>query len=606
MKRMQMVMRQGEKKQRERRLAKKYVVRRFFKRTAVAATTFILATQPCFSFSTLAYTGAYEDERRLTEMVETYSDGTKRVYENKYDENGNLIYSSISNPDGSKSILKKSYNGSNCILENKYWMDDEAEVIENMEYSGNGKPVHFSSIVTYPDGTSESQEVWYHDLNVPVKKIKIDTDGEREQTDYVYDGQGNLLEVNYFSSGGNTNQEAWQYDEYGNQIYYKLSSYNASNQVTRTEETLYGGQQFDSPIYTLETTVYSEGNMARKEIWRREEDNQIIKTVATDSDGYQTTEEYLYDLDGKEILYKKINGNGLVETRETTTSENRKEIVYSDNKGNKTRISSEYDIENCRKIEESMENKEDGSTSYQRLVYRDEYELETYIVCDKTADGLETYIEATYNPDKSSIRKVKREDGTISETITDAQGYDISEKETKPDGSYSNTSWERSEDGKVVRMATKHSDGTVSWRESEYDVNGNWIKVKEMRKNGVYAVKEKRIDDTEKGTGTVTLIFNNGCQVIESFEEIAEDTFQNSILYSGGDVAQDILVEKEKENAYYKRIYRDGRTEEVSIDLKKESQMARDERYNLILEHYAAFIEASWNILPSQIQAASN
>lgn len=554
MKRMQMVMRQREKKQRERRLAKKYVVRRFFKRTAVAATTFILATQPCFSFSTLAYTGAYEDERRLTEMVETYSDGTKRIYENKYDENGNLIYSSISNLDG----------------------------------------------------TSESQEVWYHDLNVPVKKIKIDTNGEREQTDYVYDGQGNLLEVNYFSSGGNTNQEAWQYDEYGNQLYYKLSSYNASNQVTRTEETLYGGQQFDSPIYTLETTVYSEGNMDRKEIWRREEDNQIIKTVATDSDGYQTTEEYLYDLDGKEILYKKISGNGLVETRETTTSENRKEIVYSDNKGNKTRISSEYDTENCRKIEESMENKEDGSTSYQRLVYRDEYELESYIVRDKTADGLETYIEAAYNTDKSSIRKVKREDGTISETITDAQGYDISEKETKPDGSYSNTSWERSEDGKVVRMATKHSDGTVSWSEFEYDVNGNWIKVKEMRKNGVYAVREKRIDDTEKGTGTVTLIFNNGCQVIESFEEIAEDTFQNSILYSGGDVAQDILVEKEKENAYYKRIYRDGRTEEVSIDLKKESQMARDERYNLILEHYAAFIEASWNILPSQIQAASN
>lgn len=601
------------------------VMKHVSKCTAVSALAFTMVLQLCFSFTSLAssgyqdsdypywdepYNGSYsswydDSDRKLTDVTRTYDDGTTYTSKYKYNEQGKLISGSIKEPDGSKSTIKRTFNGEILVSETNYEYDadNKSELTKTLEYREDGYPSHTLQKYKYSDGTSQSTEVWYIAGSSPQKYIQINVDGSTEQTDYTYDEQGQLLTRAMSSSDGSTSQEEWQYDGSGEEMQYKSYEYDAARQTKSTMEMRMEGEGSSQTKYTLKTKDLGDGEVYKEESWLRAEDNQPTKQITTSPDGSQITESYTYNADGDVTLYIKNNSNGTTQRRETFNTKDGKETLYTDGGGNSIRTTYSYDKITDQRTEEETAAFADGSSSYKKSVTDSRYNELSYLYREKKADGTEIYTEKTYKSDGSSTIKEKTEDGTITVTEKDSQGENTAIHTTLSDGTRADTTWTRQEDGKELSEVTRYSDGTEDRIDYEYNESGQNVKSTETRRNGVSAVVLVQYNGSDGYAGTQSVTFNNGYQVTFNREFIDAETERITFTYSVGDVYQDIVLEKDDEYINIKTIYRDGRTEESSLNLDNyEDYYLQYEKVDMIYDRYSSFLEQAFGVLPSQAE----
>lgn len=596
---------------------KKYVEKHVTKSMVVALLAFTMVLQLCFSSVSLAsmgYGGYYDndgyyddygkDQPKLKNITRTYDDGTKYTAEYGYDDKGNLISEKIKEPDGSKSTSKRTYKNDVLVLKTDYEYDAsrKIETTDTSEYGDEGYPAHKLQTYKFSDGTSQSHEVWYLRGHLVQKSVDIDRDGIVEQVDCTYDDQDKMLTRISSSTDGSTGQEEWQYDGSGEVSQYQASEYDADDQVKTTNLIRLEGEGESRNRYTLETTDMGEHGVYKKEVWARAADGQPIKKITTYPDSSQSTENYTYDADGDEILYTKASHDGTTEKRETRYSKDGQEVVYTDGRGNTMHSLSSYDQISGQSTDETTENNADGSYRYTKRVIGDDYGVVSYLTEEKSADG--TYTERTLRSDGSSTAKEKTSDGVVTVTEKDAEGEIISLHKTMPDGTTAETTCTKGDHGEVANEVTRYSDGSEDRTDYEYDESSEPVKWTETRRNGVSAVTVVQYTNEDKSWGNQTTTFNNGYEVIYTHEMVGNDTEQIMFTYSAGDVYQDILLGKGLEAYNVKTIYRDGRTEEVSLDLRKDEDYSLSfEQSALLMSRYNSFIEQAWTVLPSQAGA---
>lgn len=605
---------------------KRHVMKRAVKGTAALAVALALVLQPCSAFTAQAYYYGYDGDypyeddpdynsyywdnegRKVTSVTRKYDDGTKYTAEYKYDANGHLVQSNVKKPDGSSSTMSRVYNGDVLISDASYKYDgtSKTETAETNEYAVEERvssvyQAHSLTKTKYADGTSESVESWYAGYGMPSRIISVSTNGITYQEDYTYNERRQELTLNAVGSDGSVGRQETQYDEEGEILSYSSYVYDASEQSIESTVRRYEGEGSGRTLYLAETWARGDSGEYKKETWRRITDMQVIKTVSTDPDGSQTTENYTYNLDGDETLYTKTSSDGTTQKRETTNTGNGTRTVSTDGRGNTSVSTTTYDKVGGLTTEESTYSYEDGSTSYRKQVYRDNYTIQTSIYRDTAADGTETYSERMLDPDGGSTTRTKDSEGIVSVTKSDAQGSMVSSNETRPDGTATVTTWEKQEDGRVSAKITRYSDGTQDRVDYEYDANGNTVRETETRRSGVAAVTETLSDGARWNTGTSTITFNNGYQVVSTVGYTDESTMQFSVAYSVGDIAQDILIEKEDESIYVKVVHRDGGVEEASVDITGGGY----EQYEALMaigRRYEEFLEQAWNVLPQENQ----
>lgn len=600
---------------------KKYVEKHVTKSMAAALLAFTMVLQLCFSSVSLAsvgYGGYYDDygyygdygkdQPKLKNITRTYDDGTKYTAEYGYDDKGNLISEKIKEPDGSKSTSKRTYKNDVLVLKTDYEYDAsrKIETTDTSEYGDEGYPAHKLQTYKFSDGTSQSHEVWYLRGRLVQKSVDIDRDGIVEQMDCTYDDQDQMLTRISTSTDGSTGQEEWQYDESGEMSQYQSSEYDAARQIKTTNMIRVEGEGESRNRYTLDIRDAGENGILKQESWTRLADRKPIKNITTYPDGSQSTENYTYDADGDEILYTKANGDGTTKKRETRYTKDGQEVVTTDDRGNTVRSVSSYDKISGLSTEETTENNADGSYRHTKKVINNHYDVMSYLIEEKTADGTKTYIERSQRPDGSLLTKEKDDEGIVTVTERDAEGDITSLHKTMPDGSTAETTLTKRDDGEVASKVTRYSGGSEDRTDYEYDKDGDIVKWTETRRNGVSAVQVIQYTNEEKSSGDQTTTFNNGYEVRITNELIDSDTQQMNIIYSVGDISQEIWTEKGDGSINIKTVYRDGRTEETSLDLSDgESYYLRLEQLRHFMDRYRSFIEQAWTVLPTQAGAGA-
>lgn len=610
------------------RKRKKQVLKHAVKCTTVAAVAFTMALQPCFAFTAQAYVGSYEssspdypywddpnysssyywdaaEDRKVSNVTRTYDDGTKYSAEYKYNAAGALVYSNIKDEEGNRSTVNKSYNGDILVSESIYAYDAsrKTEETQTIEYREDGYRSHSLEKIKREDGRTESLERWYLNENNPLKYLSISLDGSTIQADYTYNEYGKPLTRTTASSSGDIDYEEWHYNEAGETIGIMEYEYLAASQRKDTTERYYDAGGNAGNLYIIRT-VEIEGVLQSKiESWYIDNGYTPIKEVITYSDGTQSTEDYVYDADGDETRYTSVSRFGATSTRETTYTRDGKTTVESDSSGNKTVNSSSYDARTEQYTSEVTVTKADGSSRYEKTVSVNRYGYDSsyYISRQTTAEGVETYTETTTESDGSSTRKDKNKDGSVTVTKTDSAGNQISIERTLSDGTKTETTETRREDGKLTSEVTKYSDGSEDRTDYEYAESGDLVKKTESRRNGVSSVTVYQYNETNKNLSTRTETFNNGLQFIQSFEELDEYRDHIVITYSGGEVVQDIYTDTTNDSAYIKTIYRDGRMEEVTLNVTIDGERELlYEKIAVINDRMESFDEQAWGMLPAQ------
>lgn len=543
----------------------------------------------------------YGGDSKLKRITRTYEDGTKYTADYAYNNRGDLISKKVKKPDGSKSALSKTYKGDVLVSASSYEYDavSKEEDTSATEFSDEGYRTHSLAVRKRSDGTVDKREIWYVGAGEDFQKLLITlTDGTVEKTDYVYDDQNRLIIRTTTTSNGDMSQEEWQYDEWGEVLLVRSADYDAASRTKTSVQKRVEGEGNSRTIYELKTFEADEGESYQTETWSREGDGQPIKEVTSYSDGTQSTAAYTYNAEGNETLYTRTNRNGTTERRETVFTKDGENRTYWDSEGNITHSSSFYDQVAGLMTTERTEDSRDGSYSYSKKVYRG-YERVLYISKERSADGREVYTEEALQPDGSEIKKEKTSDGVITVTNWDEDGEVTGIRKTMPDGLTGDTVITYREDGEAAAEETRYSDGSVDKTDYEYNEKGDRIRWTETRRNGVSSVTQAEYDEDGDPSGQI-ITFNNGYEVQITDEFFDGDAERGVLTYSEGEVYQDIILESG--NSFnIKTVYRDGRTDEVSLNLDTPGSSSLMLKEKLAwLDRFNSFIELAWTVLPSQ------
>lgn len=590
--------------------------------TAAAAAVFSL--QPGSPYVTRAYAeeavkgsaywdssedGSYSyytaDERKVTKVNKTYDDGTHYTAEYQYNSDGQLIYSAVKEPDGSRSTTSRSYKNATDYTEKsyEYYAGTGREITYTADYGEEGYPLH--SLRTIRDGGSEtSLEVWYIDLLTPSKYIEKDADGLVTQTDYTYNEAGDKLSTISVSSNGDIESEEWRYGEDGSRNYYKQYSYDAALNKSETSELSASGTGEHISYYTINLVDYGNGTVFKTEYWLDGQDELVNRIVRTLPDGSQITENYSYNSDGQETLYTKSEGDTVTARRQTTYRGNETETVSVDSSATTT-VTSSTDPRTGRTTEEQTAQYKDGTRRYTKEVLADGIYPVSYQIQETYSDGTGFSSESIYNSDGSNITTEHWEDGTVVVIGEDADETTVSYSLTLPDGTTGVTAWERREDGQPTSRTVSYSDGSMDRIVYEYDADGELIKETEMRRNGISAVTEMVPESAGSDNGVMTITFNNGFQVVNTFVETEDSNFIE-IAYSAGDIAK-VTFRYENDLFLIQTTYRDGRTEETTRYIPDtNAYYEARELLNTSEDYYDDFLEQAWSYVPAQTEAQAD
>lgn len=568
-----------------------------------AAAAIMLTVHPGLSFPAWAdeYNEYFDSEQRLIRTAGSYDDGTTSSSKYQYDKQGNVIYYSSVERDGSTKEDHYTYKNGVLVTEKNHECDadNKWEEMTVKEYGEGGFPIYRHYIVNYKGEIFINREEWNLDWLTPIRLVEIDSEGIRTQTDYTYNELGQKSIVHTSGSDGSYSQTDFQYDDSGRTSYYKTSAYDASSQTQKLSEVWYSGQEYGDTDYYVETIFYTDNTQERVERWKSPGDYKTNKCVKTHRDGSQDIEEYVYNSDGDEILYTKISSNGLNAKKVTNYNQTGSVSTYTDSDGNKIYASEVYDSESGLTTEEERHVYSDGSVNYIKEVYPDDSSYYTSIDHMIAADGTETYRETTRDSNDNWTATRKLDDGTVTVWRYDHKFNLISIEETMADGTTATTHTTEREDGKPLTATKRYSDGTEDRTEYQYDIHGKLIKQTDVRRNGVVEVSDYQYRNAEGQVSQLTVSFNNGLQLLENYTEMGDGSRQSTFTYNTGEVFQDMIFYRGEEAFEGKRIYSDGRVEELYADNSAENYTEQHEAwYKVISDYRKAFIEIARSTTP--------
>lgn len=459
----------------------------------------------------ITMTGNWEYSKTGFKAVATYNEDWKAIKNERFDENGTLVY--VTEYDGNGNTIRSTNYDENGkpswgygyeydedgkkIKETSYKEDGSISMIYRYEYDEKG---NLTKEARYDETeTLRAYDVYeYAENGYILKDTRYNANGVKtgyteyfENTTYInkyagqrrsesYDSDGNLSSVYEYNKNGKTtksenyrNGKLWsaeenEYDESGKRI--KISKYDGSGTLTGYTEIKRDGK------YVLSETVY-------------------------DADGNKTEyTEYLentsdYNTYSRKKRYEKYENGKLAELTEYNEKGERAKRISYDGEGNKTEYTEYITLkvkhngyEGTSTDIKTRETYNDG-----KLEHRTEYEYDENgnrtKISEYDGDGkLTEYTETKYDGER--ILSESRYDGNGKLIRRTEDEYDENGKKLKS-SVYNNgglegyKSYHYNESGRLIKVtACDAYNRIVNYYEIEYtDENGNG-KTHEYDKNG--------------------------------------------------------------------------------------------------------------------------
>lgn len=459
----------------------------------------------------ITMTGNWEYSKTGFKAVATYNEDWKAIKNERFDENGTLVYAAEF--DGNGHEIRTTYydeNGKPSWIHG-YEYDEDGKKIKDTSYNEDGsismiyryeydEKGNLTKAARYDETeTLRAYDVYEYDENGYIlKDTRYNANGVKtgyteyfENTTYInkyagqrrsesYDSDGNLSSVYEYNKNGKTtksenyrNGKLWsaeenEYDESGKRI--KISKYDGSGTLTGYTEIKRDGK------YVLSETVY-------------------------DADGNKTEyTEYLentsdYNTYSRKKRYEKYENGKLAELTEYNEKGERAKRISYDGEGNKTEYTEYITLkvkhngyEGTSTDIKTRETYNDG-----KLEHRTEYEYDENgnrtKISEYDGDGkLTEYTETKYDGER--ILSESRYDGNGKLIRRTEDEYDENGKKLKS-SVYNNgglegyKSYHYNESGRLIKVtACDAYNRIVNYYEIEYtDENGNG-KTHEYDKNG--------------------------------------------------------------------------------------------------------------------------
>lgn len=397
------------------------------------------------SFGDEIYVSCYDKYDNIIERAEYNIDGsliTKTVFENEYDENGNIIKITTIE-DGQLSMVEEyavNADGESVIKTKIEYYTEEAYVVTEYDENGN-----FISVISYESKDVVFEEYYYEYLT--------DEDGNSYNSKVTIIKSGNTSVITYNENGDETSRvvfdenndklsdKSWKYiyDKDGNCLNRKY--YN--NDVL-CEETEYAvSEEIDTDgevsivVYTTTVTTYSEDGT--KNIITYNSRSDKTSDIVYDENNKKLSDEaweYIYDEDGnwKNVKYY-IDGMLCEETEYKTDKEYDEDGEYSsinypvmittyDADGTKTVITYNINFEKISKIVYDKDNNKLFDETFEYI-----HNENDDIICEKVYRNGVLYKETTYDYEEYTVTiTVYNEDGTKTISKYDIWGELLSEE----------------------------------------------------------------------------------------------------------------------------------------------------------------------------------
>lgn len=431
----------------------------------------------------ITMTGNWEYSKTGFKAVATYNEDWKAIKNERFDENGTLVYAAEF--DGNGHEIRTTYydeNGKPSWIHG-YEYDEDGKKIKDTSYNEDGS---ISMIYRYE----------YDEKGNLTKAARYDeTETLRAYDVYEYDENGYILKdtrynangvktgyTEYFENTTYINKYAGQrrsesYDSDGN-----LSSvyeYNRNGETTKSENYRNGKlwsaeeNEYDEDDRMVKKLSYdSERKLTGYTVYEYDE-NYILSETSYDSDGNKTkyteyVEKTSYYNRGYDTYRKKIEKyeNGVLTSRdEYEFDENgkRTKLISYDGNGNKTGYTEYVVIKTNRNGYESEGSYIKASENYDeagKMTGRTEYEYDE-------------------NANKTKVSRYDRDGKLIEYTETKYDGERIL-SESRYDGNgklIRRTEDEYDENGKKLKSSVYNNGGLEGYKSYHYNESGRLIKV---------------------------------------------------------------------------------------------------------------------------------
>lgn len=419
----------------------------------------------------ITMTGNWEYSKTGFKAVATYNEDWKAIKNERFDENGALVYAAEFDGNGN-TIRSTNYDGNGKhSWSYGYEYDEDGKKIKETSYKEDGS---ISMIYRYE----------YDEKGNLTKEARYDeTETLRAYEVYEYDENGYVLKnTRYSASGVKTGYtEYFENTTYANKYAEerRSESYDSDGNLSSVYEYNKNGE-------TTKSENYRNGKLWSAEENEYDESGNLIKSSSYDADRKFTSYSvYGYNESGKRIKISKYDGSGTL--TEYTEIKRDGEYILSetvyDGDGNKT----EYT--------EYLENTSDYNT-YSRKKRYEEYkngklaELEEYNedggITKRTSydgDGNKTmYTEYITLKVKHNGYEGTTTDTKTRETYNDGKLEHRTEYEYDENGNRTKIS-EYDGDGKLIEYTETKYDGERILSESRYDGNGKLTALTEYNEN---------------------------------------------------------------------------------------------------------------------------
>lgn len=435
----------------------------------------------------ITMTGNWEYSKTGFKAVATYNEDWKAIKNERFDENGALVYAAEFDGNGN-TIRSTNYDGNGKhSWSYGYEYDEDGKKIKETSYKEDGS---ISMIYRYE----------YDEKGNLTKEARYDeTETLRAYEVYEYDENGYVLKnTRYSASGVKTGYtEYFENTTYANKYAEerRSESYDSDGNLSSVYEYNKNGE-------TTKSENYRNGKLWSAEENEYDESGNLIKSSSYDADRKFTSYSvYGYNESGKRIKISKYDGSGTL--TEYTEIKRDGEYILSetvyDGDGSKT------------KYTEYLENTSDYNT-YSRKKRYEEYkngklaELEEY-----NEDGR---ITKQISYDGEGNKKLYEEYVTLK---VKHNGYEGTTTDTKTRETYN--------DGKLEhRTEYEYDENGNRTKISEYDGDGKLIEYTETKYDGERILSESRYD----GNGKLTAL----TEYNENEKKLKHSIYKNGSLES--------------------------------------------------------------------------
>jgi hypothetical protein len=261
--------------------------------------------------------GSMMDE--LKEEVEEVN-GTMSSY-TQFNEKGHIIreisYSSDEKPE---QMTTYKYNDADQLME-EILFDEENEIAERKTYEYDDKGRMLKKLIHYADDTFDTMHYEYNENGLIMNKHIVDADGI-EENKHVYEYEkGNLIRsAEYDNEGTLLSEEAWKYDEKGNEI--EMTKWDKADDrlISTLVDYFENGDRQKVRVYN------HEEELVEKILYEENEEGTLLRIIEEDPYNLNTT-EFIYDERKNLIEQIELNREGEVNSRVTREYNEDNEMV---------------------------------------------------------------------------------------------------------------------------------------------------------------------------------------------------------------------------------------------------------------------------------------